>query len=876
MSIRFPGLITPFSRHLWHPRIRAAAGGRGFPRSPFTSIRKVSDIQKLKTETAENALEGSAQLTGVMDYSKSKEVLVFFDNLYPRWLAKLGYTKMAGYFINKLDSRTSDCKMRDMVIGLVDNKESSLPAGAKCVSFVPLKRDGGAFVKFLVPPNSSTKDLMATIEKNIATVETSNKWLAYWGIVRRLPSASQVLGTPWIEDLSRFPFRKLKVIFEGDPLTEEQLYLLFRRYGLIVDIVPPSSTTPYATLLFKSTDSCVRAKNCVTGLALNNGKTTLHLQYIPILRVNHISAFISNHQKIAIPVIFALLATIAVLIFEPIREYFISMKIRHYYSWDAHKDKWYFRALYIPYTMVVSRLSDGRHFIDDSLGSITGAHKKAVNVDNLESDMFWTERSEKAEQLRFWVSENANTFIIVKGPKGSAEREFVIDHALTLDKTYKNRLLEIDCASLIKSRSDKSFLKTAAAQLGYFPLFTWTNSVSQFVDLGMQGLTGSKSGLSESKETQYKNMLSLAQVAIRNVALADFGAYKNELKRQHKLISSEKPSDISETNFSDVKEEDYLQMHPEVKPVIVINNFLRKSDNQHDFIYKALADWAGQLIQSNSAHVIFITQDSGSTSHLTAALPNQVFKTISLDDASTLSAKQYVVKQLHDEKLAKNIDTCLEPLGGRMLDLQAFIRRVRSGEEPHDALEEMVHQASEQISTFFLNASSNTAQSEIPWNTAQLWALVRGLAKQNTIEMDDLAQSPLFGLNPETASTLAVLEKNDLISLKREKGIVKSISTGRPLFKAAFKDLVNDQKVFKLYETLFYTQLMSLENAKIAKLEDQIAKLSHTGDIKFMKERMDYLSGKVNASTLKVQDYESKVKEISGLGTPKKSSFFGF
>ncbi|KAM9934901.1 hypothetical protein OXX80_005513, partial [Metschnikowia pulcherrima] len=59
--------------------------------------------------------------------------------------------------------------------------------------------------------------------------------------------------------------------------------------------------------------------------------------------------------------------------------------------------------------------------------------------------------------------------------------------------------------------------------------------------------------------------------------------------------------------------------------------------------------------------------------------------------------------------------------------------------------------------------------------------------------------------------------------------------------------------------------------------EDQISKLASTGDFKFMKERIDYLSAKVNASTLKVQEYESAVKEISAIKSVKKpSSFFGF
>lgn len=825
------------------------------------------DLKKFKDEAEDSEMETPAQLTGIMDYHKQREILVFFDNVYPRWLAKLRYSKFWGFLAHSIDFTQTDKEVQNFINGVVNSDKNPLPDQVKSQELVPLKRDGGVFVKFTVPPESSAQALLGVIESNI---ESNQSELSLRSFYRPKVTASLVKGTPWIEDLSRFPSRKLRVIFEGNPLTEEELYVLFRRYGTIIDIVPASLSIPTSTVIFRFTASCIRAKNCITGMVLDEGSTTLHLQYIPIERVNTVTSIIANHQRIAIPIILALLATIAVLIFEPIRRQFIEFQIKHYYSWDAHKDKWYIKAVTIPYKVIVSSLSDSKHFIGDSLENLTGGHKEEVDIEELDSDMYWSERSEKANQLRLWVCENANTFIVVKGPKGSGEKEFVTEHALNLDESFKKYLLEIDCNSLVKARSDNEFLKTGASQLGYFPLFTWTNTVSQFVDLGLQGLTGQKSGLSESKETQYKNMLLLALEAIRNVALHDFPAYKSEIDRQQKM----KHADLTDnTDTKIIKEEDYLQLHPQVKPVIVINNFLRKSDSPHDFIYKVLADWAGQLIQNNLAHVIFITADSGSSLHLTAALPNQVFKTISLDDATPASAKHYVSKQLKDTSGHSRIDKCLEPLGGRMLDLQAFVRRVKLGERPEDALNEMIHQASEQITTFFLNVNTEQGSSDTPWNTAQLWALIRSLARDDHIDIDHLVLSPLFSLNYHTVQTLGVLEKNDLISLKRDKGIIKAVSTGRPLFKAAFKDLVDDQTVFKLYEANFYSELMALENNKIAKLEDQMCKLADSRDVRNMKERTEYLSSKILASTQKVQSYEAKLKEIAALGTVKKSWF---
>lgn len=827
------------------------------------------EVQRIKDEASLHDVDNTAELTGVMDYKKLTEVLMFVDRIYPRWLTKLSYSHLWGWFFKPLSLTTDDANVRKKLVELINSENHRLPDGAECDNFVALRRDGGAFVKFLVPPTSNPKDLVAAIEKNLRQAQAERKPLSNLkALFVSPPRALLVKGTPWIEDLSRFPSSQLKVIFEGAPLTEEELYSLFRRYGLIVDITPYSSSSGFAKVVFKSTDSCIRAKNCITGMTLNDDKTTLHLQYLPMQRVNHITAFISSHQRIVIPVILALLATIAVLIFEPIRQQFIEIKIKR---WLTYKNSLLFKVFYVPYKYMVSSISDGRHFLDDSLESITGSQKHSVEVEDVESDMIWTERSERAKEVRFLLSENANTFIVIKGPKGSAEREFVMDHVLYPADTT-NKILEIDCAQLIKARSDNMFLKAAAGQLGYFPLFTWTNSVSQFVDLGLQGLTGQKSGLSESKETQYKNMLLLTQAAIRKVSLAEFPSYKCEFEHQQTRKQAESASaGDSEYKVVELKEETYLQQHPEVKPVIVITNFMRKTDSPHDFVFKALADWAGQLIQNNLAHVIFITLDSGSSVHLTSALPNQVFKTISLDDASPRSAKQYVNRQLRN-KYGDSIDTCLEPLGGRMLDLQAFVRRVKSGEEPANALKEMVHQALEQISTFFLNVATD---SETPWDTAQLWKLIRLLADKDIIEISELVKVPLFSLDQETLNTLNVLEKNDVILLKRDKGIVKSVGTGRPLFKAAFKELVEDEKVFQIYETLMYNRLIALENAKIIKMEDQFSKLAPKEEA-HVKERLEYLSSKLRASTMKVKSYDEKVKELAGGKATSKSSFFGF
>lgn len=853
-----------------------------------------SDVEELKNED-KNETDISASSTGVIDVKDREEVIIYFDQIYPLALSKYSL-KHYIYWFSRFQHYYEDSTIKERILKLANTSESPLSPETKIIDFIPIKRDGGAFVKFQVPHDSTPKELINQICDNFKKNELTDTY-KFKLLVDYYPRCFQVKGTPWIEDLRRYPSPRLKVKFEGEPLTEEELYFLFRRYGLIVDIFPPTSTQSYAIILFRNFRSAISAKNCITGIKLNKGKTSLHLQYEQLKKMNYLTDFIVNHQRISVPAILALLTTLAVLIFDPVREWFIQQKVTHKYSLETYKDNRYFRYIYIPYRNVVSWVGSGYDYIDDrvnsncekskellqgsfSLGLKDGNQFNGTDYDDDDFDddsahpnILWMERLEKVKQLKLWIYENINTFIIVKGPKGSGKQEFVLDHTLLPDEKLKKKILYIDCDNLVKARSDNAMLQATAHQLGYFPLFTWTNSILQFIDLGVQGITGQKSGLSESKETQLKNMFLLTTQALRNVALEDYSSYKKAVLRKQRrkdrdgkkseAIADEDTSPLLEDEL--LKEDQYLQQHPECKPIIVINKFLLKADSNQDFIYKMIADWTSQVVQSNIAHVIYITHDVGSVQHLTDSLPNQVFKTIGLSDATAKSSKQYVLNQLNGTNYSRsgNIDMCLEPIGGRMLDLQAFIRRVKSGESPDEALDEMVNQAAEQITTFFLNKSiKSTAASEDNWLPAQVWAIMKILCLKDNIDYTELTKNPLFKSNKDTLSTLSTLEKHDLISLSRDKGILSSISTGRPLYREAFKNLVYDDNIFKIYESDYFADLIQIENNKIAKLEDEISKISHISDLKLLKNRLDYVQEKIAASTQNIINYESCIKDI--------------
>ena len=102
----------------------------------------------------------------------------------------------------------------------------------------------------------------------------------------------------------------------------------------------------------------------------------------------------------------------------------------------------------------------------------------------------WDDRKENIQQIRTWLMETAGSFIIVQGPWGSAKRDLVVDEAL---KVRRDKLI-IDCKPLQEARGDGATIRATAAEVGYRPVFSWTNSLSSMLDLAAQGTIGTKTG----------------------------------------------------------------------------------------------------------------------------------------------------------------------------------------------------------------------------------------------------------------------------------------------------------------------------------------------------------------------------------------------
>lgn len=798
--------------------------------TPFLTVRNVAlhnckflvrarrfvsrEIQAKDQQIGES---NTATDTGVI-HKDDRETLIYFSNIYARELSLWNPVLWFNYFF--VDQKREAIRKR---IQSLASPERNPITGLRLRSTIPVRKDGGVFATFQVPLRYTLAEVNTMIQQNTLKESSKNSILSLLTQVNAFP----VKGSPWIEDLRRPPSKTIKIKFQGPILTEEELYLLFRRYGTIIDIYPATESEKVAKVKYKSYSGSICAKNCISGMEVDN--TIIHIQYENLVKTPMIASFFMNHTRIAIPVFVALLSILAVLVFDPIRELSIEQKITHKYSLSLMDN---YKLMKQIKTFTNNTVNQVKTFWSNDNDSHSIVH-------------LWGDQAERVEDLKMWLEENANTFVVLRGPRGSGKRELVMDHTL-IDR--KN-VLYLDCDKIVKSRTDSKFLKNVANEIGYFPIFPWIKSFTNVTDLMVQGLTGQKTGLSESKEIQFRNILTTSMMAIRRIALKNY-----------------KPKVYENNEWVNLKEEDYLQQHPEAKPVIVIDRFATTSDI-NGFVYKEFADWAAMLVQMNIAHVIFLTETISSDQLLSESLSNQVFKTLTLSDASKDAAKDYVISQLNDihndnnigekSKILQEIEDSIEPLGGRMLDLQAYVRRVKSGEDPIKALEKMVEQASEQITQIFLSDKIDTVKS------AQAWELIELLNEHQVISYRDIVFRPLFKAAPELG--IIELENNGLINVTRNRGVLEKITPAKPLFRAAFHYLVNNSELSIVLKTRYLLRVISFETNKIKKWEDELRPLANIVDQKAFKGRLEYLSSKINLSGSIIDQCEAEIKRLSQL-----------
>ncbi|KAH7392838.1 RNA12 protein-domain-containing protein [Pyrenochaeta sp. MPI-SDFR-AT-0127] len=801
----------------------------------------IGPLGSWKDSARYSSLQAGEDKTGHISAGPNEGIL-FFNNVFPFQIRKILGLPMPR-ILDRIVSPAISGTDPNIIIERAKTKRN---LQITAIEVLPRMREGGAFVKFThdgaMPVSEIEKELQQYMRD-----EPVKPWWSPWHRMR----AKIVKGRPWVEDLMRLPASRLRVEFipgeAGAPatdaveLSQEQLFQFFRPYGKLGDIVmqpPDSKVLPkFAYLDYSSLGKAVMAKNCMHGYqvteAEGGGKigTILRLKYEQKIKPRYIREWIFGHPRIIIPIVAALIAGTVAVIFDPIRTFFVKSHITRYLHLEDNK--WYQWLKGYATDIIHGR----KHDDDDGY------------------DAIWDDRKANIEQIQTWLMETADTFIIVQGPRGSGKRELVVDQALH-DKKLK---LVLDCKPIQEARGDSATINAAALSVGYRPVFSWMNSISGMIDMAAQGATGVKTGFSETLDAQLNKIWNTTTAALRQIALDS--RHKND-KDAH------------------LGDDEWLEAHPERRPIVIIDNFLHKSQ-EGGIVYDKIAEWAARLTTTNVAHVIFLTNDVAFSKSLSKAMPDRVFRQISLSDCSPEVAKRFVITHLdadvvdsppakdgspkklpseHRTDLAE-LDSCIDLLGGRLTDLEFLARRIKTGETPTKAVHEIIDQSASEILKMYIFGVEDEGGSR-HWNAEQAWMLIKALAQKEHLRYNEVLLDDILKTGGE--SVLRALEQAELISIvSGPNGRPSTIKPGKPVYYSAFKRLTEDKVLKSRLDLAILTNVSKIENATIDKCENELLLLSKLKSQPAQTTgRVNYLLAKMMASQEKVEKYELEMKAL--------------
>lgn len=506
------------------------------------------------------------------------------------------------------------------------------------------------------------------------------------------PSVHIVLGTPWLEDLARFPSRMLSITFvEGGAPTEQQLWELLRPYGRLSKMEINAKDNK-ATVVFHRIRSATSARNCLYGASLGSRK--LVIDYVPPLHAHKLWDWLTNHPRIVLPVLAFFLGTITYAVFDPVRAFFIKSNVENMFS-----------------------LSDYRVYAWLKRNTVDLFHS-GKEIDSSLDD--WWERKAAVNEIQGWLRETPSTFITIAGPRGSGKHPLL--ERATSNKNVKHLTIHCEEIAHTAKGDENALVPSLANQVGYFPVFNWISSLNNLIDLAAVGLIGSKAGFSTPTDAQLKQVLNVTTRALVNIKEETMRKKEREAKKAAKGQKHAKPASGSPAKVQDGKvagvptptpaavekgEDPQSQsmtphtqsmqtssaatpesltphssdpsarmaavsatgknrdeLGPEAAlytpeqgsndergydaPVVILDGFHHKGI-QTDLLWNVLASWAADVVSSGVAHVVFVTDNPVAMAKtLGRALPNVPFQSITLADADEEKARGYVLSKLRE------------------------------------------------------------------------------------------------------------------------------------------------------------------------------------------------------------------------------------
>ncbi|KAI9466031.1 RNA12 protein-domain-containing protein [Lactarius psammicola] len=760
-------------------------------------------------------IHSSIRLSHSLSQKNKSQAWLFVDSVFPVKLAAWD----PRYYYGKLRQES----LLDSIKNLVSTVHTH---GFNPISVEPHVKDGGS------------EDVLSTIQSDLRNhihSKGGNIWV--------------VQGQPWREDMNRFASPLLRVIFDGADPHEESLYHTFRPYGRIIDITPPAAVTGTSyrssTVTFSDLRSSIIARNVAHGL--NIGQTRIRTSFVPTVQAHVIRDWISKHPRIVIPVIVFFLGTLTYTIFDPVRALMIEGKMLDWFDYrEFHLYQWLRRN-------TVDKLA-----------------LRSTDSTDVDAGAAWQERRDAEIALYNYLDDTPTGVAFVHGPQGSGKSKM-----LSRILQDKNRpVLVIDCAELQRADSDMRLLDTLSKQTGYWPVFTFLKSMNHLIDLASVGLIGQNAGLSTSLPDQVRQILEVVGTALHSISSTRNKQARHvresAIQAEEEVRVAERIQDlirrgiwhdprmgsiagggvIAELGLGDEpfneRDEDFVIYSPKSEaptakrgvydptglkavntlPIVVLKNYTANSKEE---VMSVFARWVAALVEEQTAHVIVTSHNRENSKSLAKALLSRPLNMIALSDVDNANALQFVKIKLHETGTKiqfSNDDTeMISWLGGRASDLASLIHKIRAGQTPTDAVEDIIRQGVSELRKRAFGDDADDARS-LPWSREQAWAVLRALASRDTVPYHEiLVNVPFKG----EESPLRSMERADMISVDTQNGRPSAIRPGRPIYRHVFQRLVDDPIFQASQDLASNTRLINSAEATVHTCEQELQVLRTIG-----------------------------------------------
>ncbi|KAF9459344.1 RNA12 protein-domain-containing protein [Collybia nuda] len=783
--------------------------------------------------------------------SETRQGWLFVDSVFPIQIARWDLRHYIGVF-----------REESLLSALKSRLESVKAHNFNILSLEPHQKDGGVFVRFSYTA-SDPECALNTIESKVREETTKHGALPSWlGIGGG--NVWLVKGTPWREDMNRFASPILKVVFEGPDVHEQSLYDILRPYGRIQDLLVPTASASgaprFTIVTFQRLCSATIARNVLHGLDVspalpggphsdNQRRTRLRTTYQQPTQAHAMRDWMSSHPKIMLPLLVFFLGTLTYTIFDPLRSLMVQGRMLDWFNYREFKLYKWLRI------NTIDRLS------------VTFHHPSSMSS-TLREDI-WKERKEAATAVKAYLTDMPTTITFVHGPQGSGKTSML---QAILRETGRKYLV-IDCRELHKATSDTQLVGALARQTGYWPVFTFLNSLNNLIDLASVGLIGQKAGLTSSLTDQLHQILSVVGTALKGVSSSHRSAIQRQIrnreiqeaKRKNEAMAREKikrgtwhdgrldcvagngvmselgigdeligGDDMVEIVTGELEHREDTSRKQKVKeeleavaslPIVVIRNYAAKVGSNREELLEVLAQWAAMLAETQVAHVIVISDNRENFKFLAKALQSKPPSVVPLSDADSRSSLSFVRQKLQDADI--DIDftpqqmTYVERLGGRASDLESLIHKVRSGRHIEEAVEDIINRGVGELRKNAFGEDIDDARN-LPWSRQQAWAVLKALSTRGEVPYHDiLSDFPFKGDD----TPLRSMEHAELISIGTFEGRASTIRPGKPVFRWVFERLVNDPVFRATQEIAFNEKVITNSESIIHACEEELVML---------------------------------------------------